>query len=106
MPSYHKPLAYTCLGLSAAAAVTSIVTGLLALEARQDFDDTDLQRPAHEASERYRAYGNAALATGVVAGVSGLLAWISWPEAGAADRGVSVGGVAGAGAGISLRWRF
>jgi len=94
-PAYRKPLAIGCLTLAGGSVIASLVTGALAIKAKYDFDHTSLQRPAHDLAEKYKTYGNAALATGVVAVAAGLLTWLLWPDDGMHDNPVTVSNMPG-----------
>lgn len=74
----RRPLAYGTLGVSVAAAVASAVLGGLALQAKRDFDATDLMRPAAEASARYQRFGDAGLVTLGLAVALGLTGGVLW----------------------------
>jgi hypothetical protein len=100
-PSYRKPLSIGCLAVAGASTIASIVTAILAAGAKRDFDDTTLQRPAHDANERYKVYGNTALATGILAAAAGLAGWLLWPND-AKTPPVSVGGMPGEASGLVL----
>src|SRR5262249_1339001 len=52
-------------------AITAIATGAIALQAKHEYDTTDLQRPAEEARRRYERYGTVALVSGAAALVCG-----------------------------------
>lgn len=65
-------------GLAAGVALT---TGLLAHQARQDFESTTLQRPAHDAQARYDRYVPISITAGTLALVAGAVAWRLWPSA-------------------------
>jgi hypothetical protein len=81
------------------AAAVSITTGVLAYQARRDFEATNLQRAAHDAQARYARYLPISFATGGAALVAGVAAWWLWPRsrvtvvpsAGEGGYGVSVG---------------
>ena len=68
--------------LSGAALVAAGVTGGLTWHAKREFDQTDLQRPASEARDRYNRYGTAAVATGSLAAAAAIAGWLLWPDAG------------------------
>lgn len=96
-----RPIRRTALGTGIAAGVlgaASIATGVLALKAKHDFDQTDLQRPADEARRRYARYGTIAVATGAAALASGAISYWLWrdsrvklvPAAWTADAGLSL----------------
>lgn len=72
------------LSLAAAAGaflVTSGIAAYVAWRAERDFDGTVLQRPARLHAERYRTASGVALGAAGAAVLSGLGAWILWPEA-------------------------
>ncbi|MCB9654391.1 MAG: caspase family protein [Deltaproteobacteria bacterium] len=75
-----KRWAVATLVLGGAALVAGGVTTGLAIDAKNDFDRTTLQRAAHEASGRYSLYRNMAITSSVVAGVAGVAAWWLWPK--------------------------
>ena len=82
------------------AAATAVTTGVLAYQARADYDATMLQRPAADAKQRYDRYLPISIATGVTSVVAGVAAYWLWPrsavrvtptaEAGAYGLGVEV----------------
>lgn len=76
--SVRRPMAIAALGLGAGALVGSGVLGLLALQAKHDFDSTELQRTSEEAKQRYSTFGNAGLATAAGAVVLGISGWLLW----------------------------
>ena len=45
-----------------------------------DYDDTDLQKPAYEAEERFERYRTISIVTGVTAVAAGVVTWWLWPE--------------------------
>jgi hypothetical protein len=75
-PSF-RVLAWTGLGVSGALLATSATFGIMALNARTDFDDAEgLERKSFEAVDRYDTYGAIALGavvTGVLTGVGSYL---------------------------------
>jgi hypothetical protein len=83
-PRGNRPLAVGALSLAGGAAVVSGTTAVLAVRAKQDFDATNLQRPAHEAKERYERHRLISIATGVTALAAGAASWWLWPRARAA----------------------
>lgn len=93
-----KTMAITSWVLAGGALLASAVTGGLAIDAWQDFKSTDLQKPAHEANQRYQRYGTAALVTGLVAAGAAVCGFLLWPdepdEPGGLEVGVSPAGVA------------
>ena len=80
-PSRRRWLAGSLLVTAGVAAVASLTTGGLALKALSDVHDTDLQRPAYEADERYSRYATTAVITAAVAVVSGVAGYWLWPRA-------------------------
>lgn len=78
--TYRKPLALTSLTLAGASFAAFIVTGALALDARRDVQNTDLQRTAHDANKRYESFGIAAITTGAFAIAAGITSWLLWPK--------------------------
>ncbi|HET9989251.1 MAG TPA: hypothetical protein VFQ65_12060, partial [Kofleriaceae bacterium] len=72
------------LGLAAVAGVTaiaSVTTGVLAYEARSDFESTMLQKPADDAKHRYARDLPISIATGAIAVATGIAAYVLWPRA-------------------------
>ncbi len=94
----RRPLAATAWVLSGGLLLATAVTGALALDARADFNNTAIERRAHEANQRYLDLSRAALVTGVVAAVLAVTGWLLWP--GDDRSAVPAGGAAPAG----LRW--
>jgi hypothetical protein len=85
--------------VGAALGVTAIATGVLALQAKRDYDSTELQRPADEARRRYQRYGTIAVVSGVAALASGAISYWLWRDsrtkivplgAGKSDAGVAL----------------
>lgn len=69
------------LAVAGVSAAASLTTAALALDARRDYHATDLQRPAHEARQRFERHRNLAIATGTVAIAAGAVAYWLWPDA-------------------------
>ena len=72
------------IGLAALAGVTaiaSVTTGILAYDARSDFNATTLQKPADDAKQRYARDLPISIATGVTAVAAGVAAYWLWPRA-------------------------
>lgn len=72
------------IGLSAVAGLatlTAATTTVVAHNARSDYMDTDLQKPAHEARLRYERYRTVAIAASASALLAGAASWLLWPEA-------------------------
>jgi len=86
-------------GFAGVAAVASLTTGVLAYEARSDFNATTLQRPADEAKQRYRRYLPISIATGATAIAAGVAAYYLWPRA-----PVHVVPTGEAGLGLEMTW--
>jgi hypothetical protein len=63
-----------------AAAIASVTTGVLAANARSDFNATMLQRPAEDAKSRYARYLPLSIATGASAIAAGVVAYWLWPH--------------------------
>jgi hypothetical protein len=84
--------------VAGALGITSIATGVVALKAKHDFENTNLQRPAEEARSRYARHGTIAVVTGVAALASGAVSYWLWrdsrmklvPAAGSADAGLAL----------------
>jgi hypothetical protein len=98
--------AYGIAAVAAASAAASIGTALLAVDARRDYDATELQRPARDAMRRYDRYRTLSIASGVVAVSAGVAAWWLWPDARPTvtiERGPD-GGPAEYGAALELAW--
>lgn len=68
------------LSLAGISLGTAITAGAVAFAAKNDYDDTDLQRPAQEAKERYERYLTMSVVAGLTAGLAGAAAWWWWPE--------------------------
>ena len=79
----NRPVAIGATTVAAASALTSIATAILAFRAKSDFENTALQRPAHEARQRFERYRTISIATGVTAVAAGAIAWWLWPESSA-----------------------
>lgn len=93
---WRKPASLSAFGLAALGAGGAATFGLLAAGAYRDAETAELQRPAHEARERYLGLGRAAVISGISAGVFTAAGWVLWPSAPAnvwiAPDGVSVVG--------------
>ncbi len=76
----RRPLALGTTVVAGGLAVTAIATGAIALGAKSDYDETELQRPAEEARRRYERYGAIAVVTGVGAVASGVVAYWLWRD--------------------------
>ena len=98
----NRRLAIGLVGLGVVAAGAAITTGWLAWDARRDYRETDLQRPAQEAKDRYERWRVVAIASGVGAVASGALAWWLWPRA--ETRMTVTSGGDGAGLAIEGVW--
>ncbi|MGE0867971.1 MAG: caspase family protein [Kofleriaceae bacterium] len=72
--------AIIALSVAGLSAVTSVTTAVLALRAKRDYEDTDLQRPAHAAKQRFERYRMFSITSGAVALGTGALAWWLWPS--------------------------
>lgn len=83
--------------------LTAIATGVVALKAKHDFEETSLQRPAEEARRRYERYGTIAVVTGVAAVASGALSYWFWRDSKTKVVPV-VSGRSGAGVAFELTW--
>jgi hypothetical protein len=72
----RRPLGAVLLGVSGAGLITTGILGYLTLEAKADYESTDLERPAEQARQRYYDYRAAALVAGsatVALGAAGAL---------------------------------
>jgi hypothetical protein len=99
--SHRKSLAvsaWTIAGLSLAASAT---TAALALQAKQDYDATSIQRAASEARDRFAHYRTAAILTGAGALGAGLAGYLLWPRS--ETRVVAAPLWLGDGVGLALR---
>lgn len=76
-----KAPAYGFTALAGVAAIASVTTGVLAFQARSDFNNTQLQRPADDAKHRYERYLPISIATGATAIAAGVVAYWLWPRA-------------------------
>lgn len=64
----RRPLAMSAFGLAGVAGVSAAVFGGLALSAKNNIDETDLQRTATKENDKYTAFGTATwISAGVVA---------------------------------------
>ncbi len=73
-------LAIGLLSVAGVSALASVTTGVLTYQAKQDYESTDLQRPAQDAKERYERYRTVSLVTGAVAVGAGVAGWWLWPN--------------------------
>jgi hypothetical protein len=76
----HRKLALTSVVVGGLAAATAVTFGVLAANARSDFEHTSLQREAHDAQVRYERDLPIAITSSVVAVVAGAAAWYLWPR--------------------------
>jgi hypothetical protein len=74
-------LAYGLTALASVAAIASVTTGVLAYNARSDFNATTLQKPAYDAKHRYARDLPISIATGITAVAAGVAAYWLWPRA-------------------------
>jgi hypothetical protein len=94
--------AITCLVGSGLALASTAVFAALAFRAKQDFDTTDLQKPAQEAKTRMVSYQALAVGSGVVSAGLAVAAWLLWP-----NEPWTVGPSPGTGSmGLSLSFRW
>ncbi len=82
-PSENRTAAITAASVSGGSALVAISTAVLALNAKSDYDDTDLQRRALDAKQRYDRYRTVSIAAGVLSLAGGVAAWWLWPESNA-----------------------
>ena len=71
------------IGLAAfagVAAIASITAGIIAYDARSDFNATMLQKPASDAKARYARSLPISIATGATAVIAGAVAYWLWPR--------------------------
>ncbi|MEO6775039.1 MAG: caspase family protein [Kofleriaceae bacterium] len=93
------------LGLATFAggsAVVSVTAGVLAYQARSDFEATTLQRPADAARQRYARDLPISIATGVTAVAAGVAAYWLWPRSSVQVMPAAAGG--GYGLGMEMTW--
>lgn len=75
-----RRIAYTALGVASASALAGITFGILAAQARSDFQNTQLQREANDAKDRYNRDRALAITGGVVTVAASVVAWWLWPR--------------------------
>jgi hypothetical protein len=75
----RTPLAVAALAVGGAALITAGVFGGLALDARNDFERTDLQRSAADANARFKQHSLGAAVSAGVAVAFALAGWALWP---------------------------
>jgi len=68
--------AWLATGLAVAGGVAAGVFGVLTLDARADYDRTELERPATDASNRFTRYRGLTAVTAVGALAAGTVAWL------------------------------
>ena len=74
-----RAVAIGLLSLGAAALVTSVSAGVVAANAKSEFESTDFQRTASEAQARYAVTAPLAIGAGIGAAACGLVGWLLWP---------------------------
>jgi hypothetical protein len=88
--------------LAGGLAITAIATGVVALDAKRDFEETNLQRPAEEARRRYERFGTIAVVTGVAAVASGAVSYWLWRDA--KTKVTPIAGRSTAGVALEMSW--
>lgn len=91
-PSDDNAMAIGLLSVAGVSALASVTTGVLTYRAKQDYESTHLQRPAHDAKERYERYRNLSIVSGVAAVGAGVAGWWLWPTKTRVVPGVSTRG--------------
>ncbi|NVB81733.1 MAG: caspase family protein [Kofleriaceae bacterium] len=85
--------------------ITAIATAVVALNAKHDFETTNLQRPAEEARQRYERYGPIAVVTGAAALATGAISYWLWRDSKSNTRVVPLApGNAGTGMALEVTW--
>lgn len=85
--------------------VAAVVTGVIAMNAKHEFQMTNLQRPAVEARHRYERYGTIAVVTGAAALATGALSYWLWRDSRSNTRVVPLApGDAGTGMALEMTW--
>jgi hypothetical protein len=103
-PAKHRAAIATTV-VAGGLGITAIATGIVALNAKRDFDATDLQRPAEEARRRYERYGTIAVVTGAAALATGALSYWLWRDSKSNTRVVPIApGSAGTGMALQVTW--
>ncbi len=77
---FRKNLSISLLGVSVAAAITSAITGFLAIEAQKESESGLRPIDARRAEQRHEKYSIIAISTLVAAFLIGTAAWYLWPE--------------------------
>jgi hypothetical protein len=92
--SIRKTVATVLLAAGGAAVVATGVFAVRALESKHEYDQTDLERPASEAKQRFERNGTLAWVSGAAAvGLAGAgLTVLVWPGGGSPTRPAPVGG--------------
>jgi hypothetical protein len=73
--------AITAVAVAGGAFVTAGIAGGLAIQARNDYFHTDLQRQAADAQSRFQLYAPVSVVAAGVAVGSAVAAWLFWPGA-------------------------
>jgi hypothetical protein len=76
----NRRIAYSATAIAAVGAVTGATFGALAIRARSDFNNTDLQRAAHDAQVRYDRDRALAIGGFAVTALATAVAWWLWPR--------------------------
>jgi hypothetical protein len=100
---WRRPASVAAFVAAGAALVAASASAALALQARHDFDATNLQRPAAQARDRVDTYAAVAATTGTVAVAAILAGVLLWPSAEEIVLAPAVG-AGGAGATVQGRW--
>ncbi len=93
-------LAFGLATVSGTGVLVSLASGYYALDARRDWEATELQRPASLARERYDRARTVAFSSLAVAAFAGAAAWHFWPKASITAE------ASPSGAGLALRGTF
>lgn len=76
-----RALSLTLAAVAGVSAITGVTAGVLAYDARSDFNATMLQKPAADAKRRYDRALPISIAGGALAVGAGVAAYLLWPRA-------------------------
>ena len=79
-PGYRRATAITLFSIAGAATVVSIISGAVALAAKREYDDTQLQLSAMDAFSRYALSSQLSLSSAIGAAATSVAGALVWPR--------------------------